>query len=156
MYLLRFNIWNSTDSSTVVSIENNEIQISRFVFHAYPSYLCRISFLITLDIYKDYFKGLRKVVTIVVTCKLWPMKSALVHLSLEEAAAFVHRRVLYLRSFLIFIVWMNWRNLRSTFFSSWCVSHILGSVRWLVSHVLGVVHWKERLPLHYNSNYVLG
>ena len=32
MYLSRFNIWNLTDCSTAVSIENYEIQISRFVF----------------------------------------------------------------------------------------------------------------------------
>ena len=36
-----------------VSIKNYEIQISS----AYSSYLCRVSFLTTLDIYKDYFKG---------------------------------------------------------------------------------------------------
>ena len=57
MYLSRFNMWSSTNNSTAVSIENYEIQISRSVFHAYPSYLCRVSFLTTLDIYKDYFKG---------------------------------------------------------------------------------------------------
>ena len=49
--------WGSIDSSTAVSIEDYEIQISRSVFHTYPSYLCRISFLTILDIYKDYFKG---------------------------------------------------------------------------------------------------
>ena len=53
-----------------VSIENYEIQISRFVFHAYPSCLCRISFLTTLDIYKDYFKDRYKVVALIVTCIL--------------------------------------------------------------------------------------
>ena len=57
LHLSRFNIWISTNSSTVVSIENYEIQIFRSVFHAYPSYLCRVSFLVTLDIYNDYFKG---------------------------------------------------------------------------------------------------
>ena len=40
-----------------LSIEKYEIQISRSVFHAYPSYVFRFSFLTTLDIYKDYFKG---------------------------------------------------------------------------------------------------
>ena len=51
-------MFNSQQLSTeAVSIENYEIRISRSVFHAYPSYLCRLSFLITLDIYKDYFKG---------------------------------------------------------------------------------------------------
>ena len=34
MYLLRFNIW----SSTAVSIEDYEIQISKSVFHTYLSY----------------------------------------------------------------------------------------------------------------------
>ena len=57
MYLLGFNIWNSTDSLTNVSIKNYEIQISIFVFHAYPSYLYMVSFLTTLNIYKNYFKG---------------------------------------------------------------------------------------------------
>ena len=53
MYLSRFNIW----SLTTVSIEDYEIQISRYVFQAYLSYLCKVSFLTTLDIYKNYFKG---------------------------------------------------------------------------------------------------
>ena len=49
--------WGSIDSSTVVSIENYEIQISRSAFHTYLSYLCRVSFLAIVDIYKDYYKG---------------------------------------------------------------------------------------------------
>ena len=53
-----------------VSIENYEIQIFRFVFHAYPSCLCGVSFLSTLEIYKDYFKGRHKVVALIVTCIL--------------------------------------------------------------------------------------
>ena len=40
-----------------VSIENYEIRISRSDFTYIHVYLCRVSFLITLDIYKDYFKG---------------------------------------------------------------------------------------------------
>ena len=40
-----------------LSMENYEIQISRSIFHAYPSYMFRFSFLTTLDIYKDFFKG---------------------------------------------------------------------------------------------------
>ena len=54
IYLSRFNVQFSTEA---ISIKNYEIQISRSVFHAYPSYLCRVSFLTTLDIYNDYFKG---------------------------------------------------------------------------------------------------
>ena len=36
-----------------------------------------------------------------------PETYALVHISIQEAAVFVYHRVLYLRSFMIFIVWMN-------------------------------------------------
>ena len=43
----------------VVSIENYEIKISRFDFTHIHVYLCRVSFLTTLDIYNDYFKGPR-------------------------------------------------------------------------------------------------
>ena len=39
-----------------VSIENYEIQISRIDFTHIHVYLCRVSFLTTQDIYKDYFK----------------------------------------------------------------------------------------------------
>ena len=44
-------------STEAVSIKNYEIQIFRFDFMHIHVYLCRISFLTTLDIYKDYFKG---------------------------------------------------------------------------------------------------
>ena len=45
-------------SSTVaVSVENYEIRISRFDFMHIHVYLSRVSFLTTLDINKDYFKG---------------------------------------------------------------------------------------------------
>ena len=46
------------DSSSIeaIFIENYEIQISKSDFTHIHVYLCRVSFLITLDIYKDYFK----------------------------------------------------------------------------------------------------
>ena len=46
------------DSSSIeaVSVENYDIRISRFDFTHIHVYLCRVSFLTTLDIYKDYFK----------------------------------------------------------------------------------------------------
>ena len=72
MSLSKFNIWNSTDISTTVSIENYEIQISRSAFHGYPSYVFKFSILTTLYIYKNYFKSHHKVVALVVTCILWP------------------------------------------------------------------------------------
>ena len=39
-----------------VSVENYEIRISQSDYTHILEYLCRVSFLITLDIYKDYFK----------------------------------------------------------------------------------------------------
>ena len=61
----------------------------------------RLSFLTTLNIYKDYFEGhqglhkLNKCEAKSHSCKLsLETEFALVHLSLEEAAVFVHRRVL--------------------------------------------------------------
>ena len=44
-------------SMKTVSIENYEIQISKSIFMHIQVYLCMVSFLTTLDIYKDYFKG---------------------------------------------------------------------------------------------------
>ena len=51
-------LYNS--STEVVSIENYEIQISRYDFTHIHVYFYRVSFLTTLDIYKDYFKGCQK------------------------------------------------------------------------------------------------
>ena len=50
----------NSNSTEAVSIENYEIQISRYDFTHIHVYLCSVSFLTTLDIYKDYFKGRRK------------------------------------------------------------------------------------------------
>ena len=88
-------------STNNLSIEIYENQYFRSNFTQIYVYLFRLSFLITLNIYKDYFKGCHNV------CKLMKLdanvlfkqivtrdKFALVHLSLEEATAFVRRRVL--------------------------------------------------------------
>ena len=42
-------------------VENYEIKISRSDYTHIFEYLCRVSFLATLDIYKDYFKSRHKV-----------------------------------------------------------------------------------------------
>ena len=52
-----------SSSTEAVSVENYEIQISKFDFMHILVYLCRVSFLTTLDIYKEYFKGCHKGVT---------------------------------------------------------------------------------------------
>ena len=54
-------------SIETVSIENYEIKISRSDYTHILEYLCRVSFLTTLDIYKDYFKGCLRVVALVIT-----------------------------------------------------------------------------------------
>ena len=46
-----------SNSTEAVSVENYEIRISRSDFMHIHEYLCRVSFLTTLNIYKDYFKG---------------------------------------------------------------------------------------------------
>ena len=133
-------------SSTAVSIENYKNQFFKFDFMYIHVYLYRVSFLTAID--ATWCKG--------IIHEYCDQRHALVHLSLEEVAAFVRRKVLWPKSFLIFIVWMNCKTLQPTSFLSWCVDHVLGSMHRLVSHILGVVHWKERLSLHYKSNCVLG
>ena len=58
----------------------------------------RLSFLTTLNIYKDCFKGHKRLCEYEAKfclCKLWPKTEfVLGHLSLEEAVVFVHLRVL--------------------------------------------------------------
>ena len=94
-----------TSSTQAVSIENYEIRNSRFDYMHILEYLCRVSFLITLDIYKDYFKGHQKVMQGEYTCIVWSEKKiALVHLSFCRSYCVFTPRVLWPRSFLIFIV----------------------------------------------------
>ena len=101
---------NSTASLIdTLSVEVYGIQFFRVDFHSIHVYMFGLSFLTTLNIYKDYFKGhqrLCKCEAKFCSCKLWSKTEfALVHISLEEAAVFVHLRVLWPRSFVIFIVW---------------------------------------------------
>ena len=44
-------------STATVFVENYEIKISRSDYTHIHVYLCKVFFLTTLDIYKDYFKG---------------------------------------------------------------------------------------------------
>ena len=51
-------IWNWIDNSTTAwSIENYDFRISKSEIRSSLVYLFGVSFLTTLDIYKDYFKG---------------------------------------------------------------------------------------------------
>ena len=155
--VLCFKAWQI--SSTAVLIENYENQFFRSDFMYIHVYVFRLSFLTTLDIYKDYFKGLLRWCNLMssdYSLKLWP--ETICHNSSFSwrSHCVCAPRVSSPKSFLIFIVWMNWKILQPTSFLSWCVSHVLEFVYWMVSHVLGVVHWNERLSLYYKFNYLLG
>ena len=85
-------------STQIVYVENYEMCPFRFDYTHITMYVCRVSFLTTLDIYKDYFKGCR-------ICIKWPnAKSDLVHHSLWRSYCVFMPRVLWPKSFLIFIV----------------------------------------------------
>ena len=80
----QYLIWSSIDSSTAArSIENYDFRISRFEIRSSLVYLFGVSFLTTLDIYKDYFKGHHT----------WIQRPRDLF-SLCEATAFVSHRVL--------------------------------------------------------------
>ena len=50
----------NSNSIEAISVENYDIRISRSNFTHIHMYLCWVSFLSILDIYKDYFKGHHK------------------------------------------------------------------------------------------------
>ena len=92
-------------STQIVSVENYEIRFSRSDYTHIPMYLCRVYFLTTLDIYKDYFKGRHKMMQKNNTCIVWPeIEIALVHHSLCRSYCVFMPRVLWPRSFLIFTI----------------------------------------------------
>ena len=55
-------------STQIVSVKNYEIRFLRSDYTHIPMYLCRVYFLTTLDIYKDYFKGRHKMMQKNNTC----------------------------------------------------------------------------------------
>ena len=109
-----------------LSVEFYEKQNSSSVLTPIRFYVFGLSFLLTLDIQKDFFKGRQSVHML---HKYWAkfvqaicnqrQSFALIHHSCEEVAVYVHLRVLWPSIFLIFIVGMNWRTLQPTTFSTW-------------------------------------
>ena len=90
--------WSSTH---VISVMNYGIRFSKSDYTYILEYLCRVSFLTTLDIYKDYFKNSRKVMQSDNTCILWSeTEFALVHHILCRSYCVFMPRVLWPRSFL--------------------------------------------------------
>ena len=135
-------------STQVVSVKNYEIKFSKSEYTHILEYLCRVSFLTTLDTYMNYFKSRHrwcKVMQSNNTCILWPeIEIALVHHIPCRSYFIFTLRVFMTKELSDLHCWMNWRTLQPTSSSSW----------W-VSHVLGFMHWTEGLPLQYKSNWVL-
>ena len=59
-----FSLWLNSSSIDRVSIEVYEFPIFCSVFHPIRGYVFALSFLTTLNIYKDYFKGRKRLCTI--------------------------------------------------------------------------------------------
>ena len=104
-----FSLRHNSCSTDRVSVKIYEKHIFSFILHPIHMYMFGLSFLTTLDIYKNCFKGYKRLLVCVAkfcSCKLWSeTKFFLVLLSLEEAAVFVHHRILWPSNFSIFIVW---------------------------------------------------
>ena len=87
--------WSSTQA---ISVETYKIRTSRSNFRPMLKYLYKVSFLTTLDIYKAYFKGRHAYTE-------WSnAESAEVHYTLWRSYCIFMPRVLWPRSFLIFII----------------------------------------------------
>ena len=125
------DLWNSVFQDCFSS--NLWMYVWTFFFY-YPKH-----------IYNNYFKGhqrLRKCDVKSCLCKLWlETEFALIHLSYEKTAVFVHCKVLWPRSILIFIMWWTEELCRQHFSLVGDWSRILGFAQ-LVSHVLRAMHWK--------------
>ena len=114
-----------TDSRTIeVSIEVTGIQISKSDFRPKLMYLCRVSFLTTLDIYKAYFRGrhIREYKENI--CKRWLMPYSLwKKLPRLCALGFCNQVLLDLHR------WWSEEHCSQQSSSSWWVSHVLRSVQ---------------------------
>ena len=126
-----------------VSVENYEIRNFRYDYRHILEYLYRVSFLTTLDIYKNYFKSYHKWCKVLQKnnpCILWPeTEITLYHHILYRSYCIFTPRVLWPRSFLIFIV----DELKN--FATNNLFKLLELVTYwdpctLVSHELGFVH----------------
>ena len=120
-YLSRFNEWSSTDRESIEIYEN---QFFRYDFRPMLMYLCRVSFLTTLDIYKTYFKGCHIREYKENTCKRWPRPYSLWKKLLRLCALRFYNQVLLDLHYW----WSEELCSQHSSSSSWCVSHVLGSM----------------------------
>ena len=90
----------NSSSTKAVSIENYEIQIFIYDFKHIHVYLCRVSFLRILDIYKNYFKVRKRWCNLMKShcaCKLWPKTEfTLIHHILSKSYCDFASRVSWL------------------------------------------------------------
>ena len=109
-------------------------------------YFSRVSFLTIINIYKDYFIGR-------CACIVWSeAEIPLVHHSLWRSYCVFTLRILWLRSFLIFIV-DELKNFAANNLLQVCgVCHVLGSMyHWLVTYWDSCIELKD---CHYNTSLI--
>ena len=116
--------------SIEVSIENYGNQFFRSDFWPMLMYLCKVSFLTTLDIYKAYFKSRHTWEYKENTCKKWPMPYSLWKKLLRFCVlGFCNQMLLDLHC------WWSEELCSQQSSSSWCVSNVLGALYlWLVTY----------------------
>ena len=128
--------WGSTVTIYRSIYQGYRNSIFRSDFRPILMYMCRVSFLITLNIYKAYFRGCHKREYKENICKRWPMPYSLKKKLLRLCALGFCNQVL-----LDLHCWWS-EELCSQYLllvGDW--SRVLGSTQ-LVSHVLGFVHQK--------------
>ena len=117
-------IYRGLKLDTSRSIEVTGIQIFRSDFWVRLMYLCRVSFLTTLDLYKAYFRGRHRREYKENICKRWPMPYSLWKKLLRlYALEFCNQVLLDLHC------WWSEELCSQQSSSSWWVSYILGSVQ---------------------------
>ena len=107
-----------------------EFRFFRSDFRPILMYLCRVSFLTILNIYKTYFRGLHIREYKENICERWPMPYSLwKKLLCLCALGFCNQVLLDLHC------WWSEELCSQQSSSSWCVSHVLGAMHhWLVTY----------------------
>ena len=140
-----------SNSTEAVFVKNYKIQISRSDFTYIHVYLCRVSFLTILDIYKDYFKGRLMWCKVIVTCILCPETICPSSSFSLEVVASLHQGFCDQGASWSSCWWIEELCSQHSS-SSWCGSHILGSVyHWLVMYWDSCI---ERRDCHYITSLI--
>ena len=131
-----------------------KISFSDLISHQ-SVYLYKLSFLTTINTYKDYFKGYHR------WCNLMQkfLTSILWLETIFPSSSFTWRNCCVCTPYGFVTKELcdlhhvdELKNFAANILLKLVVSHVLGFVHRLVSHVLGVLLWKERLSLQNKSN----